>query len=216
MKTANATVACTVLTTAVLLYALVLYPTLPEKVPTHWNVHGQVDGWGHKTWAAFLMPAIMAVLTAALYILPWLSPRGFKVDDFRETFNLVMVLVIALFGCIGTAMVYAASHPSADVGRGMLAGPFLFFAALGPLLPRLRKNFWMGVRTPWTLASDTVWNATHRFAGKTFLATGLLGAVACAVGVPAGWCLTFLLVGVFLPVPYSLVLYKVLESRGEV
>ncbi|MCX7599186.1 MAG: SdpI family protein [Armatimonadetes bacterium] len=216
MKTSHAALVCLALTAAVLAYGLVLYPALPEKVPTHWDIHGRVDGWGHKSWALFLMPGTMALFTALLYILPWLSPRGFKVEDFREAFNLVMVLVIALFGCIGAVMVYAASHPSADVSRGIMAGPFLFFAALGPLLPRLRKNFWMGIRTPWTLASDTIWKATHRFAGKTFLATGLLGAVACALGTPPAWCLVVLLIGALLPVPYSLVLYKVLESRGEV
>jgi len=215
MKTSQATLLCAVLTGAVVAYALWLYPKLPEHVPVHWNIHGEVDGWGEKTWALFLMPVMMALLTAALYVLPWLSPRGFKVDEFREAFNCMMVLVVALLGYVGATMVYAACHPSGNVGRGLMGGMFLFFAGIGSLLPRLHKNFWMGIRTPWTLASDTVWKATHRFAAKTFIGAGLLGAAGTALGAPVAWCFVLLIVAVLLPVPYSLVLYKLLERRGE-
>lgn len=217
MRTSHALLACAVLTLAAVVYALVVYPHLPATVPTHWNLHGQVDGWMPRFWGVAIMPIVMAALTACVVVFPWLSPKGWKVDDFRDTFNYVMVLVVALMGFAQTTIVYAGLHPGAggDVGRTIITGMFVFFALLGNVIGKVKRNFWMGIRTPWTLANDTVWYATHRFAGRLMFGAGLLGAIASALGLSPVACFVLLFVALLIPVPYSLFLYKRLEAEGK-
>src|SRR5262249_44821666 len=103
-----------------------------------------------------------------------------------------------------------------NLGRWLIAGFFLFFALMGNVLGRVRRNFWMGVRTPWTLASETVWNQTHRLTAWLFVAGGLAGFVAVVAGAPVVWCFVgFLVALVALPIGYSFALYKKLERLGR-
>lgn len=190
-----------------------IYPSLPERIPTHWNLHGEVDEWGSRFPAAFFGPIAMLLFTLLLVVLPRVSPERFRVDAFRDTFNYVMVAVIALFALTHGITLDAARHPDALRARWLVAGIFLFFAVIGNVLGKVRRNFWMGVRTPWTLASDHVWVATHRLAARIFVAAGVGGAAAILLGAPfvAGFAL--LMVAVAVPALYSLVLSKRIE-RG--
>ena len=121
-----------------------------------------------------------------------------------------------LMGFIHVVMLQAALHPEMDSGRVLVSGFFLFFALMGSRLGQVRRNFWMGVRTPWTLANEQVWDSTHRFAAKCFTGAGLAGLVATFAG-GAFWATAVLLgVGAMAPVAYSLVTYKQRERRGEV
>lgn len=188
-----------------------VYERLPEQVPIHWNIEGEVDNTGPKQWAAFLMPGSMAVLVGFFRLMPWLSPRRFEVDSFRTTYLLVMVMVVALLGYIHLLGLAVALGRPVDMNRALLSGLFLFFAALGALLGRVRRNFWIGVRTPWTLANERVWDDTHRLAGRIFMAIGLLGLVGVVLGLPAAAAIALLIVAALVPVVYSLVRYKQLE-----
>jgi uncharacterized membrane protein len=91
---------------------------------------------------------------------------------------------------------------------------FLFFALLGNVLGKVQRNFYVGVRTPWTLASETVWVQTHRLAAWLFTGAGVLGLVIVLVGVPFYFAFGLILVAALVPVVYSLVLYKRLEKKG--
>jgi len=190
-----------------------LYPSLPERIPTHWNIRGEVDGWGPKPWAPFVSPGFMVVFVTLIGLLPWLSPRHFKVDAFRGSFNYVMIVCVLLMGYVQAIMLRTALHPEAPSARWLVAGIFLFFAAVGNVLGKVRRNFWMGVRTPWTLASETVWVATHRLAARLFVAAGVIGAVAIVLGVSMLLAFVFLMAAALAPVVYSLVLSKRLERE---
>jgi uncharacterized membrane protein len=200
---------------AAALYSALLYPSLPERVPTHWNVHGQVDGWMRRPVAAVFGPALVAVLGGLLFLLPWLSPRHFKVDSFRGTYNYVVVLIAGLILFIHVVSLQAALHPAFDSGRVLISGLFLLLALVGNVLGKVRRNFWMGVRTPWTLASDAVWIATHRLAARMMVGAGVLGTLALWLGVPVALCMIVWMVALLIPVFYSLVLYKRLEREGN-
>jgi uncharacterized membrane protein len=91
----------------------------------------------------------------------------------------------------------------------------LFCALLGNVMGKVRRNFYVGVRTPWALANERVWNATHRFAAKTFVAAGVIGLALTLLGF-TGWpVFVLLMAGLLAPVAYSLVFYKQLERRGQ-
>ncbi len=197
----------------------VVFPRLPEKIPVHWNIHGQVDRFDRKSWASFLLPMIMVGILALTWVLPRISPRQYKVESFQTAFEIGMLLVVGLMVYIQAVTLWAAFGARIDVGGAILGGVCAFFAIFGPFLSRIRRNFWMGIRTPWTLASERVWDDTHRLGAKLFLIAGLTGvAVALCRLPPAVTFLTILgliLLAAFVPVFYSLAHYKQLERRGE-
>src|SRR5262249_3168437 len=154
-------------------------------------------------------------------VLPWISPKHFGVDEFRDTFNYIMMLVAGMMVYMQAVILTTMVHPdlvkngTLQVGRLLLAGIFPFFALLGNQLGKVRRTFLMGVRTPWTLASETVWTQTHRVAAWTFVAAGVFGFVAAVADAPLLVCFGMLIAAAVTPVVYSLVLYKRLEREGR-
>jgi uncharacterized membrane protein len=195
------------------------FEMLPEMVPTHWNIYGQPDAFVPRDNILvnfLLVPGVMLLLIGLTFLLPWLSPQAFKVDRFHGTFEYLMFLVVMLFGYIHGAILYGSlKDVNLDIGKVLVAGMFLFFALIGNVLGKVRRNFWMGVRTPWTLASETVWNRTHRVAAWLWTFAGLLGFVGVLAGVPLWIAFVFFLVMALAPVLHSLVLYKSLERQGK-
>ncbi len=192
---------------------------LPERIPIHWNIRGEPDGWATKDqpfMTFYLMPTAMGgIVLMGLFVLPWVSPRNFAVEGFRSTYDYVFFLVSALFLYLEGVILWSEMDGGPLEPRWLIGGIFLFFALLGNVLGKVRSNFWMGIRTPWTLASERVWNQTHRVGAWTFVAVGVVGFVAALAGVPLVVCFVFLMVGALSPVLYSLVLYKRLEREGK-
>jgi uncharacterized membrane protein len=194
------------------------YVNLPEQVPTHWNVHGEPDAFSpkEKILPTFLLvPGAMVVALVLTPLLAWLSPQKFKVDVFRDTYGYVMMLVVALMGYLNAVILLASVGHYQYLNRLLLCGIFLFIALIGNVLGKVRRNFWMGVRTPWTLASDTIWIQTHRLAAWLFVGVGLLGFVAVLLGAPLVACFAGICVAALVPVLHSLILYKRLEREGR-
>jgi uncharacterized membrane protein len=198
------------------------YEQLPDPMPTHWDVRGEPDQWMPREQAYrlnfLLVPALMAGMVVLTLVLPWLSPKNFKIEPWADTYYYIMAMIVALFGFIHVCLALSSLYPEWKFVYFMVAGMLLFFALLGNVLGQVRKNFWVGIRVPWTLASDTVWNRTHRVAGWLWVAFGLLGALAVLVfhnteALVA--CFVLLFVVALAPVVYSLILYKRLERQGK-
>ncbi|MEN6303123.1 MAG: DUF1648 domain-containing protein [Armatimonadia bacterium] len=200
---------------ATTLYSAWLYPSLPDAIPTHWDLHGQIDGWGSKASAAWFGPAAMGIFLLLMFLLPLFSPSQFEIKSFRASWNLVILILIVMFGFMHVVILQAGLHPGLPADRLMIGGICFFLAAVGFMLGKLKRNFWMGIRTPWTLASEEVWVATHTFAAKTVTVTSGIATVAAAIGYPFA-ALMLLIGGLLAPVIYSLVLYKTLQSKGAI
>jgi uncharacterized membrane protein len=203
------------LTAAAFLATLIAYPYLPSLVPTHWNLKGHADNYSAK-WALFLIgPATMAALMVFFRFLPWLSPKHWEVDSFRATYLYIMVVLLCMVVYFLATVLWAGLGRPINVGRAIVGGVCLLFALLGNVLGKVRRNFYIGIRTPWALANERVWNSTHRFAAKTFVAGGLLGLALTAVGLNGWPTFVALMAGALIPAMYSLVFYKQLEHRGQ-
>jgi uncharacterized membrane protein len=203
------------LTATVLVATIVAYPRLPSVVPTHWNVHGQANDYSAK-WTLFLFgPGMMIGTMVLFYFLPWLSPKHWDVDTFQPTYLYIMLIMVCLLAYINGVTLWTSLGHGVRVDRAITGGVCLLFALLGNVLGKVRRNFFIGVRTPWSLADDRVWNATNRFAAKTFVAGGLLGLGFTVIGAEVWWTLPPLLIAGLAPIVYSLVIYKQLERRGE-
>jgi len=209
-------IVCLLLCLGALLFSAIIYPSLPDVIPTHWNIRGEVDGHGSKTWGAFLLPVTMFGLLGLFQVLPWLSPKQFEIETFRKTYDFIIMLAMGLFTFMHVLFLLPALEIAVKIDRALMIGLFLFFMLLGNVLGKVQRNFFVGIRTPWTLASDRVWADTHRLASWVFFGMGLLGIVFSVVGLHLGFSIALLMIGVLSTVIYSLVRYKQLERRGEV
>jgi len=205
---------------AALAASFVVHPWLADQVPIHWNIQGQVDGYGAKSWAAFLMPGTMVGLALLFMALPWLSPRQFEVDSFRSTYGFIAFVVLCLMAYVHGLMLWSAAMGAIDVTRALLAGVLLMFGLMGNVMGKVRRNFWVGVRTPWTLSNERVWNDTHRLAARSFVAAAAIGLAIIVLPLPlaAASIVVFALImaAAIGPALYSLVHYKGLARRGEI
>lgn len=195
--------------------AAILYPQLPAQVPTHWNIRGQVDGYSAKWTLLVLFPGIMAGMMGLMAALPWLSPRRFEVETFRSTYLYIMVVIVAFMAYMQALMLHAAWSGQMNINKAIMGGVCLVIALLGNVLGKVQRNFYIGIRTPWTIADERVWNATHRLGAKTFVLGGLVGFVFATAGSWPWFSLGSVLAGALVPAVYSLLYYKRLERRGE-
>ncbi|MEZ0325880.1 MAG: SdpI family protein [Fimbriimonas sp.] len=189
--------------------AAYLAATLPDRVPTHWNLYGKPDGFGSK-WVNVLMgPALVFFILALTLLLPLLSPKSLSISRFAPTFGKLMVIVSALMATLSFVIGQASqSNSSFNMTSVMLAVMFVFFALMGNLMGKVKRNAFVGIRTPWTLADERVWDATHRDAARLWFFGGLAGAVLSLLGVPIVAAIVLICAITFWPVLNSYRLYR--------
>lgn len=212
------------LTLAVLTVASALFvwndraELLPDRVPTHWGLDGQPDQWTARDDmlpTLLLVPGLTVLMIGLWHLLPWLSPLKFKIEPFRPTYDYIMGVVVLLFAYLHFVILLSYLDIIHDGGRWVICGTLLAIAAMGNVLGKVGRNFWVGVRTPWTLASEAVWIRTHRLAAWLFTGCGLLGCTLVLLGVNPLIAFGLLMVAALTPVLYSLWLYKQLEKQGR-
>ena len=190
----------------------------PEKVPTHWGPNGKPDAYTPREAILpmlWVMPAFIVGMVLLSRALPWLSPNNYTVESFRPTYEYIFFLVTLLLTYLHTVILLTQMQILTDIARCLVGGIFVLFAAMGNVMGKVRKNFFVGIRTPWTLASDTVWEATHRVGAWCFVGMGVLGLVLLFTPLSPLWLLALVVAMPLIPVFYSLWLYKRLESQGR-
>ncbi len=198
--------------------SLGLYDRLPEQAPTHWNIHGEADAWSDRWVLAAMGPAIGLGATLLLTGLPLLGPFRKNFERFRTTYGRICVTMMTAMAAIHViAVVKATGHPL-DIGATLSIVIGLLLAVIGNWLGKVRRNFWVGLRTPWTLANDTVWEKTHRVGSKLLVIVGLVSAAAGFIA-PSWLCYVILVGGVCLiaawSMLYSLYWYRRLGDIDE-
>lgn len=193
---------------------LAVFGRLPEQIPTHWNVHGEVDGWAPRFPGAFLMPAVLLGIWALALVLPRIDPRRAHLEAFRATYWLQMNAVLLFLAAVGAVALAAALGWPIAVGTVVGVGVGVLLIAVGNYLPRVKSNWWMGIRNPWTLSDDEVWRKTHRLGGRLFvLAGGMIVASAfLAPDLQLAMLLTAVAIAAVVPNVYS---YLQWRKRGR-
>jgi uncharacterized membrane protein len=193
------------------LASIIVYPRLPDRIPTHWNVHGQIDGYGSKWLTIGLFPLMLLGIWGIMRFLPTIDPRRENYAKFRGTYTLVVNAVLTLVLMLhGAAIAAALGAPFAF--RLLPLGIGALFIVLGNALPRARPNWWFGIRTPWTLSNDRVWERTHRVGGYLFVLLGIVTALATLTRRDV----TFFVVGILGAVTaLSTVIYSYVAWRQE-
>lgn len=179
-----------------------VFDRLPDPMPTHFDLHGVPNGWMPRATGAFLMPAIALVAWALVRFGVRVLPREWRERQNASPLPALGLLVAGLLAALQGLVVSAALSPAPRLGANVGAVLGVFVMLLGQLMPRVRRNPFIGVRTTWTLTSDENWARTHRFAGYTMTAGGLFAVVA-ALGGEMKLGILFILAGTVAPAVYS-------------
>jgi len=186
------------------------YPRLPETVATHWNLRGVPDGYSSRFWALAMMPLVMFAMTGVFAVLPKMDPRRENYAKFFDSYWLIANAILVFMGVAHVLILANGMGYTVQVDRLLPLGVGLLFAFLGNYLTRIEPNWFIGIRTPWTLSSDTVWRKTHRTGGWLFVIGGIV--IAAGAFAPRGALLPLfvatLIVVAGIPVVQSYVLWK--------
>ena len=172
---------------------------------------GCPDDWMARFPGAFLLPAIAAGTYLLLFALRRIDPRRAHYARFEDTWWVILNVLALLMAVFHVLTLGLALGWPIDMGRAVTITIGLLFVGLGNYLPRVRSNWWIGIRTPWTLESEAVWRATHRMGGWTFVAAGL-ALVLAGIALPPGpreWVAgAALALGVLIPFAYSYLAWR--------
>ena len=211
MSTRTTTIVVLIMIAAVTLAGLLLWNRLPDQMASHWNINDQVNGYMPKVWGVFLLPLITLGIVALFLVVPSIDPLKANIAQFREAFNLFIVLMVAFMLYIyGLSLAWSLGYTSFKMSGAMLPAIGLLFIFIGFMMRQAKRNFFIGIRTPWTLSSDTVWNETHRIGAVLFMISGALAFLGGFFGGNmAFWMMFAPIIGstLFLLV-YSYVLYQ--------
>jgi uncharacterized membrane protein len=202
-----------ILLAAALAFAAVLWGRLPDPMPSHWNAAGEIDGYMSKFWGVFLLPIITAVLLPLFMVIPHIDPLKANIAQFRNVFNLFIVFFVAYMVYIYGLTIAAALGYQFNMTYMLLPVVGLLFIMAGYMMGRAKRNFFIGIRTPWTLTSDEVWDKTHQLGSKLFTAGGVVTILSTFLGEYAIWVmLPVILIAAFVPIIYSYILFARMEK----
>lgn len=162
----------------------VVWNRVPAQMPTHWNIRGEVDGYGGRLEGLLLLPMIALGLYVMLLVLPRLDPGRANYASFAGPYTVIRVAMLALMLGIHTLVLATALGYAVNAGRWIPVGVGALFVVLGNVMGKVRPNYFVGIRTPWTLASARSWEKTHRLGGRLFVVAGIALALASILGRP--------------------------------
>lgn len=211
MSTRTTTIITLLLILIATVAGLLLWNQLPDQMASHWNANDEVDGYMSKFWGVFMMPLVTLGLFLLFLVIPNIDPNKANIAEFRESFNLFIVLfVVFMLYVHGLTLAWSLGYTGFKISTALLPAMGLLFIFIGFMLRKAKRNFFIGIRTPWTLSSDTVWEKTHKLGAALFMASGALAFIGGLFGgMIAFWMLFVPLIGsvIFLLV-YSYVLYQ--------
>jgi len=199
-----AVLAAIVLSVAVGAY---LYPQMPDMVASHWDAAGNVNSYMPKFWGLFLMPLVALAMFALLVFIPRIDPLKANIEKFRGYFDGFIVLMTLFLLYVHAISMLWNLGVAVNMNRIMppALGALLFYC--GILIEKAKRNWFIGIRTPWTLSNETVWNKTHKLGARLFKGCALFSVLGLAFQQYAIWI-------ILIPVVAS-ALYLVVYSYVE-
>ncbi|MGH1337612.1 MAG: SdpI family protein [Aureispira sp.] len=201
-----------ILTIAPLVYLLVMWSSIPETVPLHWNFKGEPDRYGSKQSLLWLLVGLNLFMYLFLLILPRIAARKEEIDAMGSKYNRLR-FVLQLFVAMLSGIIVLMASGQVAVNQQLLLGScfLLFMLLFGNYVGSIRPNYFIGIRTPWTLQSDTVWRKTHRLTGRLLL-TGVVLGFILLFSLPSSWgmmgVVSVLVAALLFPAVYSFFLFK--------
>lgn len=192
--------------------SIYFYPQMPERIASHWNIQGQVDGYTSKFWGLFLMPFILVGLAPLFIAIPRIDPLRANIEKFRKNYEGFIILFFIFMLSIHFQIILWNKGIEISPNVILPIGLGLLFFYAGILCENAKRNWFIGIRTPWTLSNDVVWDKTHKLGGKLFKVAGIVSLLGIFF---QEYTLIFILVPVILVAAYTTI-YSYVEYQKEI
>ena len=211
MSTRNTIIVVSILIIFATLVGIALWDRLPDQMASHWDANDQVNGYMSRFWSVFLVPLITTGLFLLFLAIPNIDPLKANIAQFRETFNLFILLFVGFMLYIYfLTLLWNLGYTGFNMSEAMLPALGMLFFFLGYLMRKSKRNFFIGIRTPWTLSSDRVWDETHRLGSILFMISGVLAFLGSFFGGMTAFWFIFapMMISALITLVYSYVLYQ--------
>ncbi len=197
------------------LYLAIVWDDLPDKVPMHWNLKGEIDRYGSKN-ELWILPIFMSLLTYLIFLfVPLIDPKK-QIESMGKKYHQLKNYILLFMGLMTCYMIYATTIEKLIGTKLLFIGIGALISIVGVYMPFIKPNYFIGVRTPWTLESDQVWKATHQLTGQIWMISGVLLALI-AFGIDREhffWVFMGLIIVIaIIPILYSYLKFKELDER---
>lgn len=181
----------------------------PEQIPIHFNHSGKPDNYGDKWWSLLLFPVINAAVYLLFRILPYIDPAKRNYALFLSKFRIIQLTIHAFLTFIFFLIAFYALGVHMNMEKVVLYAVMTLFLILGNYMGNIRQNYFIGIRTPWTLANETVWIKTHRLSAKLWVyATLIMMVVVAFLEHPYNVFIAYVLIIALIPTAYSYILFR--------
>jgi uncharacterized membrane protein len=189
------------------------YQHFPTLVPTHWNIQGQANGFSSRAFAAFFFPWLILGIYLLLSVIPRIDPRRDRYQEFAGAYSLIKNCIIGFLFAIYFIASLAGIGYNIHMSQIIPALIGLLFISLGFNITRIKSNWFIGIRTPWTLSSDVVWDKTQRLGGKIFMAAGIVIILGSLLSTQVAFVtlIAAAVIAGFVPTIYSYIEYRKLQ-----
>ena len=157
--------------------SIYVYPQMPEKIASHWNAQGQVDNYTSKFWGLFLMPFILIGFCLLFLIIPRIDPLKANIEKFRKYYEGFIILFSIFMFSVHLQIILWNIGIKISPNIMFPIGVGLLFFYTGILCEKSKRNWFVGIRTPWTLSNERVWEKTHKIGGKLFKVAGVIAFI---------------------------------------
>lgn len=189
--------------------SIAVYSSLPPVVPTHFAGNGSVNGTGSSLIAAFLLPLVMLLILLLFTAIPYIDPLKIDIQVFRRQYDTFVALLMLFFAVIQTLLLSRDLGSNIDPMYVILPAVGILIFYVGMLLPKTKRNWFVGIRTPWTISSDHVWQKTHELGGTLFKVLGVIIFLSVLAPSYATWIIVIPLIIIALGlVVYSYAIYE--------
>lgn len=196
------------------IYLAYIWNSLPETIPTHWNLNGEIDNWGKKT-TLILIPFLLSGLTYGIFLLvPLIDPKK-KIQAMGNKYHYLKFLMILFMSFLAVFIIYSVKEQSITNINIIFIAVGLLYIILGNYMKTIKANYFIGIRTPWTLENESVWKKTHTLAGKFWLLGGLaiiISSIITEKEFNGTFFLAITIVMVLAPIIYSFIEYKKIKN----
>jgi uncharacterized membrane protein len=198
---------------SVIIFSMLIYPSLPELIPSHWNAQGEIDSYSSKDFTVFFFPGLILGIYLLMLIIPRFDPLKRNYPSFSAAYYWFRVVFIIFFSALYLFTIWTALGGNLNMNYFMIPAMSLLFIVMGLFLPKIKKNYFVGIKTPWTLASEESWNKTHALGGKLFVLAGAASLLGLFFKGEAMWILILLVIAaVIIAFVYSYIVYRKVEA----
>src|SRR5512133_3118587 len=183
MNTRTTIIVVSIMIVLATLVGVALWDRLPDPMASHWDANDQVNGYVSKFWGVFLMPLLTSGLVLLFLVIPHIDPLKANIAKFQEAFNRFILLFVGFMEYIYfLTLLWNLGYTGFNMSEAVLPALGVLFFFVGYLMRKSKRNFFIGIRTPWTLSSDKVWEETHRVGSVLFMIAGVLAFLGALIG----------------------------------